>query len=176
MTLHCHHLHRIRILHFRRPRRIRPRRRLVHTGRSLRPERLVRPHFVVIAAKTIQLPLLRPPVLSRPHLLLQRAVHALMPAVLLRMSGLNRSGTIPSLIHHTASRDNPPTVAEAKGGPLSVRITSGSPYSRKAASKMARTRSVSVFSTACERSRYRLHASLMVNGSTRAPRRRETTP
>ena len=80
-----------------------------------------------------------------------------------------RSGTIPSLIHHTASRDNPPTVTEAKGGPLSVRMASGSPYSRNAASKMARTRSVSVFSTACERSRYRLHASLMVNGSTRAP-------
>jgi hypothetical protein len=60
---------------------------------------------------------------------------------------------MPSLIHHTASRDNPPTAALAKGAPLSVRMACGRPYSRKAASKMARTRSVPVFSTAWQRSR-----------------------
>jgi hypothetical protein len=36
-----------------------------------------------------------------------------------------RSGTIPSLIHHTASRDNPASAVEAKGAPLSVRIARG---------------------------------------------------
>ncbi len=59
-----------------------------------------------------------------------------------------RSGRIPNLIHHTASRDNPATAREANGGPLSVRIACGIPYSRKAASKIAYTLAVSVFSTA----------------------------
>ena len=64
-----------------------------------------------------------------------------------------RRGTMPSLIHQTASRDNPATAQEANGGPLSVRIADGMPYSRNAASKMACTRSVSLFSTAWQRSR-----------------------
>ena len=68
---------------------------------------------------------------------------------------------MPSLIHHTASRDNPPTAELANGGPLSVRIAQGRPYSRNAASKMARTRWVSVFSTACERSRSLVSAALV---------------
>ena len=38
---------------------------------------------------------------------------------------------------------------EAKGAPLSLRIASGIPYSRKAASKIACTRWPSVFSTSC---------------------------
>jgi hypothetical protein len=37
-----------------------------------------------------------------------------------------------------------------------VRIACGIPYSRNAASKIARVRTVSVFSTAWQRSRYRL--------------------
>src|ERR1700756_1809142 len=80
-----------------------------------------------------------------------------------------RSTTIPSFIHHTASRDNPAIAREANGAPLSVRIVSGRPYSRNAASKIACTRAVSVFSTAWQRSRYRLCASVMVNGSILSP-------
>ena len=64
-----------------------------------------------------------------------------------------RSGTIPSLISHTDSRDSPRMAREAKGARLSVRIASGMPYSRKAASKIDCTRTVSVFSTAWQRSR-----------------------
>ena len=50
-----------------------------------------------------------------------------------------RSGQIPSLIHHTASADNPCTATVANGGPLSLRITSGKPYSRNVASIRGRT-------------------------------------
>jgi hypothetical protein len=50
-----------------------------------------------------------------------------------------RSGTMPNLIHHTASRDNPAKAREANGAPLSVRMACGIPYSRKAASKIACT-------------------------------------
>jgi hypothetical protein len=80
-----------------------------------------------------------------------------------------RSGTMPNLIHHTASRDNPAKAREANGAPLSVRMAGGIPYSRKAASKIAYTLSVLVFSTAWQRNRYPLCASEMVNGSIRAP-------
>ena len=43
-----------------------------------------------------------------------------------------RSGTIPSFIHHTASRESPATARDANGAPLSVRIARGSPHSRNA--------------------------------------------
>ncbi len=91
-----------------------------------------------------------------------------------------RSGTIPSLIHHTASRDNPPTVAEAKGGPLSVRIASGSPRESRFR-RWPHSLRVGLLHR-LRAQRYRLHASLMVNGSTRLiagakpPLNRRTTP
>src|SRR5260370_10796504 len=80
-----------------------------------------------------------------------------------------RSGVIPSFIHHTASRDRPAIERPANGGPLSVPIASGMPYSPNPASKMACTRARSIFSTAWQRSRYRLYASVIVNGSMRSP-------
>ena len=49
--------------------------------------------------------------------------------------GSIRSGTMPSLTHHTASDDRLPNPTLAKGGPLSVRMARGSPYSRKARSR-----------------------------------------
>src|SRR6516225_1992715 len=47
-----------------------------------------------------------------------------MPATAPRcgLPAMIRSGRMPSLIHHTASRYKPPTPGEAKGGPLSERI------------------------------------------------------
>jgi len=45
-----------------------------------------------------------------------------------------RSGLIPRRIHQIASCDNPPTASVENGGPLSVRIASGTPNSRKVAS------------------------------------------
>src|SRR6266481_1039205 len=55
---------------------------------------------------------------------------------------------MPSLIHQIASRDNPATPGEAKGGPLSERIARGKPCSLKAASKIGRTCSSSGRATA----------------------------
>jgi hypothetical protein len=55
---------------------------------------------------------------------------------------------MPSLIHHTASRDSPPTPGESIGGPLSERIASGKPRSLKAASKIGRIFSSSGRATA----------------------------
>ena len=46
-------------------------------------------------------------------------------------AGSMRSGVIPSLIHQTERRDRRPRDMEAKGGPLSVRMRSGSPNSWK---------------------------------------------
>ena len=43
---------------------------------------------------------------------------------------------------------DPATARQAKGAPLSLRIACGIPYSRNAASQIARTRSWSAFSTA----------------------------
>ena len=58
----------------------------------------------------------------------QRAVHVLMPPILLRVPGLDvLSGTMPSFIHHAESRDSPARAREAKGAPLSLRIRSGMP-------------------------------------------------
>ena len=72
------------------------------------------------------------------RLRLQRAVHPLMAPVLLRLARFNPvpAGS-PSLIHHTLNRLSPSTPTVAKGDPLSVRIASGIPYSRNAASNTA---------------------------------------
>jgi hypothetical protein len=46
-----------------------------------------------------------------------------------------RSGRMPSLIHHTLSRESRPRAMEAKGTPLSVRIRVGKPNSQKSRPK-----------------------------------------
>lgn len=94
--------------------------------------------FVVLVEKAVETRLLRAHGRRwrAKRLLLQGAVHALVPSVLLRVTGLNALVTIPSLTHHTESVESPPAPRLAKGVPLSVRIRSGSPSSRKTASKM----------------------------------------
>ncbi len=62
-----------------------------------------------------------------------------MPAVILREAGRERSGTMPSLTHSIDTRLRPPGARLAKGVPLSVWITRGSPCSRKQASNTAAT-------------------------------------
>src|SRR6266852_4586550 len=135
---------------------------LVDLRRGAHSQRFVRTHLIVFLAKAVQSALLFAPVgcWRVCRLLFQRAMHAFVSAILLRM---------PCLIHHTANRDSPASARVANGAPLSVRMAAGMPYSRKAASKMACTRAVSVFSTAWPRSRYRLCASEMVSGSMRSP-------
>ena len=83
--------------------------------------------------------------------------------------GSIRSWRIPSPSHHIARRLNPAGAGLANGGPLSLRIASGKPYSRNTASNTARTWGPSVFSTDRQRCTYRLKASLMVSGSHRSP-------
>jgi hypothetical protein len=83
---------------------------------------------------------------------------------------------MPSRIHQMDSRLSPPGAGLANGGPLSVRIASGKPYSRNTASKTARARSSSVRSTARQRNRKRLKASLVVNGSQRLPSPQRNQP
>src|SRR5258707_8261108 len=135
-------------------------------------QRFVRTHLIVFPAKAVQSALLLAPVGGRRvgDLLFQRAMHAFV--CLPFCSGFPasiRSGTMPSLIHQTANRDSPASARLANGPPLSVRMAAGRPYWRKAASKMACTLAVSVFSTAWQRNRYRLCASEMVSGSMRSP-------
>src|SRR6266568_2175942 len=81
--------HVVLVVDLRFPRRIGARRSLVHTGRSLHGERLMRPYLVIVLTEAIQFALLGTPVLSRAQLLLEGAVHAFVSSVLLRMSGLD---------------------------------------------------------------------------------------
>ena len=73
--------------------------RVYTTTRSLHPQRFVRTLFVVLAPKTIKRSLLRAPVRRRrrSRLLFQRAMHALVPPVLFRMSGRNALRHNPQL-------------------------------------------------------------------------------
>ena len=89
VALNVAHQHRVGVLNLRQPIRVGPRRRLVDRVRRLHPQRLMRADFVVIVAKAIQFQLLAAPVLGRPQVQLQRAMHALVAPVLLRMTGLN---------------------------------------------------------------------------------------
>nr|WP_265334625.1 hypothetical protein [Delftia tsuruhatensis] len=68
--------------------------------------------------------------------MLERAVHPLVATVLLWLALSMRSGLMPSLIHHIARRDRPATPVVANGGPLSLRMRSGSPYCRNTCSKL----------------------------------------
>jgi len=123
------HQHRVGILRLRNLRRVLSRRRLIHAGRRLHPPAPRAAHMVVIVTKPVQLPLL--PRQSWPDATPASACGAsARGALLLRMSGLDALRHDASLIHHTASRDSPPT-AEWQTATVVVRIHHGSPYSRK---------------------------------------------
>jgi hypothetical protein len=55
------------------------------------------------------------------------------------LPGAIRSGTMPSLSHHTASALSPSTPLPANGAPLSERIARGRPYSLNTRSIATRT-------------------------------------
>jgi hypothetical protein len=62
-------------------------------------------------------------------LVLERAMHALMPCVLLGMTGFDEFREDPE--SDPPDRELGEASVVAKGTPLSVRMISGSPYSRK---------------------------------------------
>ncbi len=81
-----------------------------------------------------------------------------------------RSGTIPSLIHHTASRDSPATARDRKRrSVVGANRCRHSDTRERPLQRSPALCAVSVFSTAWQRSRYRLCASEMVSGSMRSP-------
>ena len=147
------HQHGVGIFHLGDTRRIRSRGRRVDACRGLHRERLVRPDMVVLATKPIQFALLAAPVLGRTEILLEGAVHAFVASVLLRMTGLDA-------LRHDAQLD--PTYRQtrqpAHGRRGKRRSVVGADSLRQAmfpegGLEDGSTRSVSVFSTACERSR-----------------------
>jgi hypothetical protein len=71
---------------------------------------------------------------------------------------------MPSFCHHTDSAVRPPAPVDANGGPLSERSASGVPNSWNTESKIGSTFRVSGSSSASQRSRYRLYASMSVSG------------
>src|ERR1700722_20399211 len=73
------------------------------------------------------------------RVLLQGAMHPLVAAVLLWPTRLNALMHDPSFIHPSESFDSPKSPVPANGAPLSVLILAGMPYSRIAASQIART-------------------------------------
>jgi hypothetical protein len=74
-----------------------------------------------------------------------------------------RSCTIPSFIQPSDSFESPNSPVPANGAPLSVLILAGIPYSRIAASQIARTWLRSIRETIWQRIKYRLYASVMDN-------------
>src|SRR5260370_1778403 len=91
MWPHTAYQHALRVVRFRHARRKPARRRLIDRRRRLHLQRFVGTHLIVFLAKTVQRPLLLAPVGRRrlSRLLLQRAIHALVPALLLRMSPID---------------------------------------------------------------------------------------
>jgi hypothetical protein len=83
--------------------------------------------------------------------------------------GSIRSGMIPSLTHHTARVDSPPKPTLAKGGPLSLRMDRGKPYSLKARSRTGRTCCPRGWRSPWHTKRYLEAASATVKGLTRTP-------
>ena len=58
-------------------------------------------------------------------------MHALVAAVLLRLTGSMSSGSTPNRTHQAESFESRANVLVAKGTPLSVRMRLGNPYSLK---------------------------------------------
>ena len=99
------------------------------------------------------------------RLFFEGEVHALVAAILLRMTGLMRSIAIPSRSHHTDSFERlNKALGLAKGTPLSERMASGRPRSRNRRSKAVIAGSWRVESSASQSNRKREAWSLTVKG------------
>ena len=85
-----------------------------------------------------------------------------------------RSCTIPSFLQPSESFDSPSKPVPANGAPLSVLIRAGTPYSRIAASQIARTWLRSIRETIWQRIKKRLCASGAGGGTGRFKTRKST--
>ena len=94
----------------------------------------MRPDVIEGATEVVEVALLGTEVgLRRSRgLALEGSVHSFVTAVLLRLTGLDGLRTVPSRIHQALSRVRRARPMEAKGVPLSERMTAGRPNSRKA--------------------------------------------
>src|SRR5262245_53869416 len=146
-----------RVLKRRQRPRIGPRRRVPPTRRRLLVQCLVRPLVIVGVAKRLELVLLARPI-GRGRsggLRLQRAMHPLVGAVLLRMARPDPHRANPNRIHHTFNADSPCRPVEQNGVPLSLWIAVGRPTARNTRSKLARVSAVRTDGRATQASRYR---------------------
>ena len=116
-----------------------PARWLVEFSGSFHAYRFMRPHLVEVFSKAIELPLLCLHAAGRRDrsLLLERTMHPLVSAILLRFPRLDQLGVDPQLdtctcaasagVNHTDSRDSRARAFGANGVPLSVRMRLGIP-------------------------------------------------
>ena len=144
-----------------------PRWRVDRVRRPL-AECFVRTLFIVVSPEDVEASLLLARIRCRRArgLCLERAMHALVAAVLLRRGRMDECGSMPSLIHHADSRVRPPAPVEPNGEPLSQRIAVGKPWWRNAAAKHRRDPSM-VGGTIRTSIRKRLWLSVSVSGSIR---------
>ena len=124
------------------PRGVGPGRGRIDARRRRLAERFVRPLRIELAPHAIEPPLAAPRRRRRRRrrLLLQRQMKALVPAILLRMPGVDPIELDPQLQppHRQAARAGPAPVV-ANGDPLSVRSARGKPYVRNVRSNHGRT-------------------------------------
>ncbi len=139
-----------RIVRLGEPLGHRARRGLIDAGRSALAERLMRPLFVIVAGEMRESALLCGPVrFGRPHRLQKREMEAFVPAVLLRMAGIDPLVT-------DAQLDPPGRQRRQSGYARSRRrarrcrsgSSPGKPYSRKARSNSGLASSCAVLAVA----------------------------
>ena len=169
---HPAHLIAARVLDLWEPPRERSRRGRVAVRRGLHGQGFMGTVVIVFLSKLHEGLLLPTPGPARRlgRGLLEGPVQAFMPPILLGVPGLNpfRPDPQPNPPHRQL-RQPPPSPTEANGGPLSLRIACGSPYSRNAATKTGCTSAYVAPRRLWHRSKYRLARSESVNGSIRVP-------
>lgn len=123
-----------RIFERRQVARHRPGRQLIVRGRHGLVQGLVRAVVVVLGAEAREASVLRRRGgRGRPRGgSFEDRVKLFVRPVCSGWPGAIRSGTMPSRIHHTAKDESRPRPGPPNGGPLSLRMRSGNPYSAKA--------------------------------------------
>jgi hypothetical protein len=139
----------------------------INFGGRLHAERLMRPFAIEFVQEAVELSLLLEAIHARRSgcFLFQGQVHPLVPPILLRMTGFDA-------LNGDAKPEPPDASFErlkrafglAKGTPLSERMASGRPRSRKSRSNAVKASSSRVLSRASQSSRKREAWSVTVRG------------